>query len=444
VKYRWFIALGIGFAVCRGTPATGQSAALPLLENFDTLVPPSLPDGWSASRARVPGGDFSSVEGGAASPPGALLSSNATVGQWFALPSLDLTDWRDLTIGWSERHSSTHNSSLAVESAAGPGEPFVLLPGGFFDPPASTAYVRRFLDLTGLPEGLPSFIIRWRVTGDGSGSSGTLRIDDLAVEGSPRWDLSVAILSPALRDPGDGGAALVSGRVLNEGFGESTPATISWYVKRRGILDEGEWEFRSSSAVEPLRSGDSLTVEFPFLAGGSGPVEILLVCDAERDLVRGNDSSVASVRPPAAAGSVVINEIMYDPLPGREEYVEILNVTTTEIDVGSWTVSDREDDSSPSPFPPGIPPLPPGGYLLCTPGTGLGAGYPGIPRGTQVVTGLRGLTLNNGGDLLILSDERGRIIDRVEFSPSWHTPAVEDPTGRSLEKIDPGSPGSES
>jgi hypothetical protein len=35
------------------------------------------------------------------------------------------------------------------------------------------------------------------------------------------------------------------------------------------------------------------------------------------------------------------------------------------------------------------------------------------------------------------------VIDRVAYSPSWHTPALEVTQGRSLERVDPGSAGSE-
>jgi hypothetical protein len=78
-----------------------------------------------------------------------------------------------------------------------------------------------------------------------------------------------------------------------------------------------------------------------------------------------------------------------------------------------------------------------------SPDTALRDAYPEIPSAAVVVTGVRGLSLNNSGDLILLLDESGGIIDRVAYLPSWHTPALEETQGRSLERIDPGSPGSE-
>ncbi len=89
----------------------------------------------------------------------------------------------------------------------------------------------------------------------------------------------------------------------------------------------------------------------------------------------------------------------------------------------------------------GVIALEPGGYLLCSPDTTMRADYPDIPAGVEVIGRLRSFSLNNSGDLLILSGPAGEMIDRVEYLPQWHTPALDVTQGRSLERIDAGTGG---
>jgi hypothetical protein len=80
---------------------------------------------------------------------------------------------------------------------------------------------------------------------------------------------------------------------------------------------------------------------------------------------------------------------------------------------------------------------------VASPDTDVRRSYPGIPAGATVAGGIRGLSLNNSGDLLLLFDDWGDAVDRVSFLPDWHTPALDETRGRSLERIDPSGPGNE-
>ena len=68
--------------------------------------------------------------------------------------------------------------------------------------------------------------------------------------------------------------------------------------------------------------------------------------------------------------------------------------------------------------------------------------YADIPAGVQLIEAARGFTLNNTGDRLILTDGSGGTIDRIDYTPQWHTPALENRQGRSLERIESETSGS--
>jgi hypothetical protein len=419
-----------------------QGIRPPVSEGFDGSIIPALPPGWTASQARDPGGDFTSTTSGALSPPVSVISTNSTVEQWISLPALDLTDWRDVYIGWNERRSATQNSALAVDVSFPAGEPF--LEHGILAPTGTTDIVPRIVGLPVSSWGGAGVRVRLRSAGDGTGAAGTLRLDDIVVGGTPARDLAVSI-SGTHPDPSPhGGPVRLTGIVRNAGFMGVPEATVSCFSRLPGADDPGEWMFQSSAAAGPLLPGEAASVEFSIDRGTAGRIVILLVCASEGDLVASNDSAIATILPPAPRGSVVINEIMFAPLAGRAEYVELLNTTGEEIDLGSWSLRDGDDDSGRGRLGPGALPLAPGGYLLCSPDTTLSDDYPGVPPGQLIVSGLRGLTLNNGGDEVVLADPGGHVVDSLAYLPSWHTPALDDPVGRSLEKIDPFSPGEES
>jgi len=285
--------------------------------------------------------------------------------------------------------------------------------------------------------------LRLTVTGDGTGTTGTIRLDDISVDGIPELDLSVSVRGPAPDPPPPGIGLLISGLVRNNGFEQSPGAIVDCFRKSPDPDDAADWLYHSTAKVQPMLPGDSAVVEFSIDQFDHGAVRVLLVCSSPGDIVASNDSATAVIRSAVQPHAATINEIMYDPPPGRAEYVELLNTSPYDIDLGSWRLSDNDDDTSGGRFGAEVGFLAPGELIVCSPDTSIGTDYPGIPPGTKVITGVRGLSLNNGGDLLVLRDQNGRVVDRLEYLPSWHTPALDDPAGRSLEKIDPSSPGDE-
>ncbi|MFQ5707058.1 MAG: lamin tail domain-containing protein [bacterium] len=113
------------------------------------------------------------------------------------------------------------------------------------------------------------------------------------------------------------------------------------------------------------------------------------------------------------AQNVVLNEILADPAPGLagdangdgvrsatdDEFVEIVNVGNSTVDLSGWKISDSVKDRFT--FPSGTS-LDPGEFVVV-----FGGGTPtGIPG--QVFTVSSGnLSLNNGGDTVTLTDAAG-------------------------------------
>jgi hypothetical protein len=128
--------------------------------------------------------------------------------------------------------------------------------------------------------------------------------------------------------------------------------------------------------------------------------------------------------------AVVVNEIMYHPLIGGVEWVELVNTTNSIIQLKNWVLDDL---SSGATFTSAT--LDPGDYAIVTGGEAEPSHWP-ADIAVIHVSGFP--SLNNTGDEVRLYDATSIIIDVVDYS---RFPLVT--PGRSLEKTGPLAPSNE-
>jgi hypothetical protein len=139
----------------------------------------------------------------------------------------------------------------------------------------------------------------------------------------------------------------------------------------------------------------------------------------------------------AAVGSVLINEVYYDPLrTGVDhacEWVELLNRTEAAVDLAGWVVADNHGSDS-------IPELTlqPGGLAVIAASLGFHDEFPEFRGGVAFVAdGRIGNGLSNSGDRLSLLDPTSQVIDALSYGDdsSFMTPPCPDvEAGHSLER----------
>lgn len=120
---------------------------------------------------------------------------------------------------------------------------------------------------------------------------------------------------------------------------------------------------------------------------------------------------------PAAATTIVINEIHYDPTPAAStlEYVELFNAGAQSIDLAGWRLEGGVDFD----FPVGTTLAANGFLVVALDPAGVGAAY-----GVQAVLGPFQGRLSNEGDQLILRNARAQLIDTVEYGASFPWPVT--------------------
>lgn len=137
----------------------------------------------------------------------------------------------------------------------------------------------------------------------------------------------------------------------------------------------------------------------------------------------------------ARAEQVVFSEIMYHPVPGKPEYIEVQNITNTPLDIADWKFTDGVDYT----FPPYAAGAPQAHFLQAMERVVLSsadaattrAAYPGIPASVRIFGPWIG-ALANEGERITLEDKNGVPICTVEYGDGGRWPKAADGAGHSI------------
>ena len=174
-----------------------------------------------------------------------------------------------------------------------------------------------------------------------------------------------------------------------------------------------------------LGPADLLRVETPIgnVPPGQYEYAAAIVFNADEDTSnnRVTWTVVGGVRP----GAVVVNEVMVSPAEGDPEWVELHNRSERTLDVTGWRIQDAK--SAGEVFGREPLQLQPDAYLVVA--EDVDGFYSRFgDRTVQVVAPERWFRLNNSGDVVVVRDATGAIVDRMAYDQAVFA-------GRSLERI---------
>lgn len=133
-------------------------------------------------------------------------------------------------------------------------------------------------------------------------------------------------------------------------------------------------------------------------------------------------------------GDLVINEIMYDPAETNCEFIELYNAGKGDIDLGGWTFTDLSGNVFPVCRHHLM--LSPEQYFIVSSDSMIFKNYPGTVNSSFVLC-RPDLSLNQSGDIILLRDALGSVIDSVLYLPDFHNRHIATTKNRSLERINP-------
>lgn len=196
-------------------------------------------------------------------------------------------------------------------------------------------------------------------------------------------------------------------------------------------LAASAWEIHGIKTIKPIKPLDTTKVSMQFNA---------LIESACRNLsgnmvggfpliLPGFCPEAPPLPPPEPEGSVVINEIMYDPLgtDGSREWIEIKNGTNAPVDLSNWKLLESGTDHGLT-LISGVAVVPAGGFVV------VAANDVSFLVDWPAFTGTlfdSVFALVNTGETLALKNGAGGVVDEVTYSSTQG--ASND--GKSLQRI---------
>ncbi|NUN69197.1 MAG: lamin tail domain-containing protein, partial [Bacteroidetes bacterium] len=410
--------------------ATAQSNVPLFRESFDTVPAPRLPSGWMTSIQRSAGGDFitSSSAPRSGSAPNCLSASDARVHQWTVSPPVSFAGRSADSVEFYERRTSTFTAALLLEALIGGDttaavrltDTLLLQPGN------NGAYLRRTAPLPDSFTGMSDIRFRWRVVGNpGGGGTAVLRIEDVRVSVKKRADLALTALRAAPASPREGDDLTLTLAIANRAAAGEYSGTI--------ILHDSFAVVTSRPFTSTLAAGDSVSISIivPGIRSGRHPFTARLLLDEDEDTL--NNSIGTVVTAGMRRGRLLINELMYTPLSGMPEWIELVNPGDGPVAPTGWRFSDAGATKAPL---SGNGTIGPSGYGIITTDTNAFRSFFDI---AAPLFQAPFSALNNSGDAAVLYDRFGMMIDSLSYRSTWGGG-----TGRSLERIDTASSSTDS
>lgn len=435
----WFIVISPGIA---------QQRTIPYNERFDSVVVPTLPSGWVTTTNRNAGGDFTTTKSVPLSDSNAVVSTNAAISQTLTSPALDFSNLEADSLIFYERRSGSHNSGVLLEASIDDGISYPYQLTDTLKNPGTTSYVERNIKLPPALSNLPAVGIRWRILGNGTGTTGTIRFDNVTITGRGKFDAAVTAIVFSPQFPTADDSIIIQATIRNNGsqFLNNIPVEFYDDANNDSLPEPGEY-IASVTITQSLQPSDTVIAQARIGHLPSGEHFIIVRTLLPEDQNYSNDNKRFVLTIGFKKLSVIINEIMYEPKAGHAEYVELYNRSTQEIDLKDWKLSDVRDTSATSKVHV-ISQLPlvisSNEYLVIASDSVILKDYPYLMDSSyHLVIKRSGLSLNNSGDDIILSDFTRQTIDSLHYFPAWHNIEVDDVAGRSLERINPNLPGND-
>ncbi|HZY10686.1 MAG TPA: lamin tail domain-containing protein, partial [Bacteroidota bacterium] len=416
--------------------AQAEAQQFPFFENFDTTAPPSLPSGWSTTTNRQITGDFTTTSSTVFSPPYAVISTNATISQSLTSPLLDFSSKEADSLIFYERRSSSHNSDLILEASLDGGSSFFIQIGDTLKNPGVTSYVRRNMKIPSSLTNQSMVKIRWRIVGNGTGSTGTLRFDNVSISARAQYDIGIIGISTIPLFPRIGDSVVIRTILKNLGTQQIENTTVNLFndIDSDSIPDDSEL-FSSSKINQNLQPDDTISVETTLAELTSSNTHIIVQAVLSNDQNLANNIKHVSLMIEDTSRSLVINEIMFAPSPGKPEWIELFNTSSINVDLRNWKLSNRNSSTKYT-----ISSIPlivaPQSYLVVTKAKdNFDSAYGTISSPVAEISQMPTFFLNNSGDAVALFDSRGVPIDSVRYSPTWGGTG-----GKSLERMEAAAP----
>ena len=225
--------------------------------------------------------------------------------------------------------------------------------------------------------------------------------------------------------------------VFDEPLDSLSASTLKNYSVDKGISAAG------ATCVSPIFDEVKIVLNAPINAGTIYNIMATTVSDCKGNAIGSKNSAKFGIAQDADSFDIVINEILFNPKPGGEDYVELYNRSQKIIDLNHIYVANRNGSNIIS----GIQQLSAGSRLLFPNDFIAITSDPAAVKSQYITTNTDGFIAigsmpsfsDDKGDVIILNYQGG-ILDEVKYDDKWHFSLIANTEGVSLERIDYNGP----
>lgn len=192
--------------------------------------------------------------------------------------------------------------------------------------------------------------------------------------------------------------------------------------------------------VGPLFNTVQLSIATPLQNGTIYTTTVTNIKDCQGNEIGVYNQTKTGVAQEALANDVVINEILFNPKPIANDYVEFYNRSNKIIDVGKLLIANRNTSGNIASLKK-LSETPlfifPGEYVVVTEDAiNLSQNYFVKSKDAIIVLSSLPSFPDDKGTAVLLNGQ-GAVVDEVKYTDDWHFDLIANPEGVALERIDP-------
>jgi len=196
-------------------------------------------------------------------------------------------------------------------------------------------------------------------------------------------------------------------------------------------------------AIPPLFTKINVTLNNAITSEKIYTVSAQNISDCSGNIIAANNSARFGLPQDANSFDIVINEILFNPLEGGVDYVELYNRSGKIIDLSKAFIANRNSSNAVSSITPlSAQPIlffPKDFIVITTDPSMVKSQYPMANSDAFIKAALLPSFPNDKGNVIILNNQ-GSIIDEVSYSDKWHFSLMHNTKGVSLERINYDAP----
>jgi hypothetical protein len=195
----------------------------------------------------------------------------------------------------------------------------------------------------------------------------------------------------------------------------------------------------NANAIPPLFNKINITVNNPLTAGTVYTIVSKNVLDCAGNSTGAHNAAKVALAQDADSLDIVINEILFNPLPSGVDYVELYNRSAKTIDLSKIYIANRNSSnviSSIQQLTTENILLFPGDYIVLTidPAAVKSQYITPDPDAFLKLNSMPSFPDDKGAAIIL--NGQGDIIDEINYSDNWHFALLHNTQGVSLERVD--------